>query len=189
MSYIPDISLESVWAKLPSSSKAHIQKQVNEILNDLRSLPFPNQTPLGGVAGEGFKDLRRGLRQSNQPLWNAKSFDDFQFSNPNYGSQIFINFLRRMIPPKEPRTVFTHGDIRPENIVVQETQSGNYLVAGLIDWEFSGFYPDWYEAAKITNCLSTVEKSDWFLFLPECVSPKQFARRWLLDRVWRRHIE
>ncbi|KAL4810247.1 hypothetical protein BDV18DRAFT_156616 [Aspergillus unguis] len=39
-----------------------------------------------------------------------------------------------------------------------------------IDWEYSGFYPEYYEAAKSTNCLSPFEEDDWYLFLPECLA-------------------
>ena len=39
-----------------------------------------------------------------------------------------------------PPPVFTHGDLNPFNILVRE---GN--VVGIIDWEFSGWYPHYWE--------------------------------------------
>lgn len=37
--------------------------------------------------------------------------------------------------------VFTHGDIIPQNIMVDE----NYQVSGIVDWEAAGWYPDYWE--------------------------------------------
>jgi aminoglycoside phosphotransferase (APT) family kinase protein len=41
------------------------------------------------------------------------------------------------------RSVFTHGDVRADNIMVKRDPDINdrYVVTGIIDWEFSGFYP------------------------------------------------
>ena len=39
-----------------------------------------------------------------------------------------------------PPPVFTHGDLNPFNILLRGTQ-----VVGIIDWEFSGWYPSYWE--------------------------------------------
>jgi thiamine kinase-like enzyme len=36
--------------------------------------------------------------------------------------------------------VFTHGDLNPFNILVRDDR-----VVGIVDWEFSGWYPDYWE--------------------------------------------
>lgn len=61
-------------------------------------------------------------------------------------------------------------------------------MTGIIDWEYAGFYPEYYESTKVTNCLATNEDSDWYLFIPECVSPLRNAQKWLLDARWYSHI-
>ncbi|KAF2671111.1 hypothetical protein BT63DRAFT_453495 [Microthyrium microscopicum] len=188
MSYYPGVTLASVWKILSPSSKGHIQTQLSNLLIDLRSLQSSGRE-LGGTASEGCKDLRRQLRHHKGPISDTEGFESFQFSDPNYGSEVSITFLRRMLPSDKPEIVFTHGDLHLENIVVNDSPSGDFSIVGLIDWEHSGFYPDWWESVRMTNCLSTNEKSDWFYWLPECVSPKRFAHRWLLDRVWGHHIE
>lgn len=50
---------------------------------------------------------------------------------------------------KDYRTVFTHTDLQPKNIMVQkqgrnEDGSGVFKVT-IIDWEDSGWYPEWWE--------------------------------------------
>jgi thiamine kinase-like enzyme len=42
--------------------------------------------------------------------------------------------------------VFMHGDLRPANIIVTTT-SPNKIVA-ILDWEQSGWYPDYWEYCK-----------------------------------------
>ena len=49
--------------------------------------------------------------------------------------------------------VFTHGDLGPDNIAV-ETRDNEWVVTGLIDWKYSGFYPEYCEAVRCTNCLA-----------------------------------
>lgn len=45
---------------------------------------------------------------------------------------------------------FTHGDVAPRNIMVKKS-SGVYHVAALIDFEMSGFLPEYWEyiSAKV----------------------------------------
>lgn len=56
--------------------------------------------------------------------------------------------------PLKCNVVFTHGDLRPDNITVEVTGDHGYIVTGVIDWEYAGFYPEYYEAVKTTNCLA-----------------------------------
>jgi aminoglycoside phosphotransferase (APT) family kinase protein len=38
---------------------------------------------------------------------------------------------------------FTHGDFRPANIIVK-----NGKLSGIVDWEMSGWYPEYWEFVK-----------------------------------------
>lgn len=184
MSYQPGDTLTNVWRTLDKAQKASIQEQLDKILTDLRSLPFTPGTALGGIGGEGCKDVRRHLRRSNQPITTIDEFDQFLFKGYRTGGNAFLSLMNELRPPASScRIVFTHGDLRPDNITVEVAEDRGYIVTGLIDWEYSGFYPEYYEAAKTTNCLSPYEEDDWYLFLPDCVSPKRYAHWWLLDRV------
>lgn len=186
MSYMRSIPLGEVWHSLDSCQKASIRSQLNTILTDLRSLPFTKGTPLGGVLGEGCRDIRRYVRTSETPVTSLEDFERFLYSSPHPGGSVFVKFLRQLSPLSSNRSgpgiVFTHGDIRPDNIMV-ELANNEYIISGIIDWEYSGFYPDYYESVRCTNCLSPYDEDDWFLYLPECVSPTIYAQWWLLDRV------
>ncbi|KAJ5306256.1 hypothetical protein N7508_005271 [Penicillium antarcticum] len=143
--------------------------------------------PLGGIAGEGCQDLRRHVRMSEAPIFNLEDFETFLFSSSHPGGDVFVKFLRRLslyfTAHSGPRIVFTHGDLRPDNVMVELADNNQYMISGILDWEYSGFYPDYYESVRCTNCLSPYEENDWFLYLPECVSPNIYAQWWLLDRV------
>ncbi|KAL4778234.1 hypothetical protein BJX76DRAFT_366559 [Aspergillus varians] len=154
-----------VWWTLDKAQKASIQEQLDKILTDLRSLPFTPGTALGGIGGKGCKNVKRHLCYRT-------------------GGDAFLLLINKLCPPAlSYRIVFTHGDLRPDNITVKMAEDHGYIVTGLIDWEYSGFYPEYYEAAKTTNCLLPYEQDNWYLFLPDCISPKRYAYWWLLNRV------
>ncbi|KAJ8122901.1 hypothetical protein ONZ43_g1018 [Nemania bipapillata] len=48
--------------------------------------------------------------------------------------------------------VFTHADLNPRNILVDEVMqddgSTGWSVTGIVDWEFSGYYPEYWDYTK-----------------------------------------
>ena len=87
-----------------------------------------------------------------------------------------------------PKIVFSHGDLRPANIVVKSDQQGDYSVSGVLDWEMGGFYPDYWESVKATNTMSPQEEDDWYIHLPACASPTSYPLHWLVDRKCDIHV-
>ncbi|KAL3465693.1 hypothetical protein BJX64DRAFT_275029 [Aspergillus heterothallicus] len=174
MSYFSGSTLASQWPALSSAQKALVKNQLGDILTRLRSLPFPSGVSLRGAAGEGCKDARRHLRPREQPLMTFDDFENFLFSGGGSGGHVFVDFLRNISPQTaSSKVVFTHGDIRPDSILVEMAEMAFY----------GGFYPDYYEAVKCTNCLSPHEEDDCYLYLPDSNSPRKYPHWWLLDRV------
>lgn len=164
-SYLPGTTLEAVWAYLAADQKASVRDQLYAIFRDLRTMQLPHGMPLSGIAGEGCKDQWRHLRRSTVPIFSVEDFETFQFSDPKYEITMFIDFLRAFTRSSH-QVVFTHGDLRPENVIVEVSEGNQCIVIGLLDWEDSSFYSEYYEATKITNYLATNEDWDWFRFLP-----------------------
>ncbi|RFU29692.1 hypothetical protein B7463_g6625, partial [Scytalidium lignicola] len=157
MSFIPGFNLEEAWPQLDTPQKQSIRNQLDALFLQLRALPFPNGQPLGGVQGDGCMDGRREIRVSSKPIMNAKEFDDFIFSRTRSAGPIYINFLRKFLEEHDDnssRCVFTHSDVRPANIMVDLDKCGNWKVTGIVDWERSGFYPEYWESIKVTNNLA-----------------------------------
>lgn len=187
-SFIPGITIREAWKDMQHDQKLHFRDHLNELLLKMRSLPHPDDMPLGGVSSGFCKDTRRQTRLSKSPIKDSASFEDFQFSNPHYGGPVYIEILRRFSPPHPQKIVFTHGDLNTGNIMVQLGENGQYQVTGLIDWDGGGFYPEFFESTKVTSLMSPVEKDDWFLFLPPCISPQRYPILWLRDRLWDKHV-
>ena len=79
MSLVLGTTLEAVRPELDNSLKLSAQGQWNDILIELRTLPRPDNMPLGGVAGEGCQDLRRHVRRTKDPIWTTEDFNNWQF--------------------------------------------------------------------------------------------------------------
>ena len=185
LTHKPSTSLGEIWHALDHDQKSSVRDQLEAIITKLRSLPYVDGRPLGGVAGEGCKDARRHLRRSDKPIKTLGAFEDFLFSSSRPGGLVFLELLRQLSPclPSPSNIVFTHGDLRPDNITVEIIDHNCCVVTGLLDWEYSGFYPEYYKAVRCTNCLTLYDDNDWFLFLPDCILLKRYAHWWLLDRV------
>lgn len=67
-------------------------------------------------------------------------------------------------------------------------QDNACTVTGIINWEDSGFYPEYYEGIQLTRTLSLTEEDDWYLYLPASIAPTQFPKSWLVDRLWDTYI-
>ena len=182
MSYVPGPTLDSVWSQLSNQQKVSIANELNGILLKLRDLKMPEGALLGGVGGEGCKDTRRHTRISQKPIKSVADFEDFIFSNPTFGSSVYIGLIRSMSQSHTPKICFTHADLRPANIVVEADQQGNYSISSILDWEMAGFYPDYWESVKATNTLSPQGEDDWYLYLPACAAPTSYPLHWLVDR-------
>ncbi len=90
------------------------------------------------------------------------------------GSPVYISLLRDVSSYHTSTVVFSHGDLRPKNIVILPEQHGNYTITGILDWEKSGFYPDYFECLKATSNMSPSDADDWYEYLPSWASPRTY---------------
>lgn len=187
-SLVPGLDLEKQWPRLNDADKRSVSAQLDKLLCQLRTLKLPPGTPLGAL-GQGCKDSRRGTRVSSETILDVEKFEDFIFAGSKSASAMYIRFLRDLLPAAPPaEVVFTHGDIRPANVIVDQNEDGSWNVVAIIDWESSGFYPGYWECVKMTNNLMPSDRDDWYHFLPESLSPQRYPAYWLVDRVWDRSL-
>lgn len=59
--------------------------------------------------------------------------------------------------PTSNQSVFTHGDIAPRNIMVDESLQ----ITGIIDWEAAGWYPDYWEYINIWKPSLDTDWQEW----------------------------
>ena len=188
MSFIPGQTVRAVWSTLTVEQKLSLKNQLEEALAALRGIERAAGGLLGAIRGGGCKDTRRRVRVSEQPIHNAVEFRDFLFSKPHFGTPAYNSLLQNLLVERSVAIVFSHGDLRPENILVQSNKRGLYVITGIIDWEKSGFYPEYFESLKATSNMSPSDADDWYLYLPAYAAPKNFALPWLVDRLWDSHV-
>ncbi|PCG89720.1 Aminoglycoside phosphotransferase [Penicillium occitanis (nom. inval.)] len=182
MSYIPDMTLTQAWPSLSHKDKLSIQRQLDDIFCRLRAIRQDDRNVvLGGVCGEGVKELRVNECVLLPGITTIAQFNELQFSAVHHGSSTYVKFLRSFLEHDvRPTTlthdpVFTHGDVRMDHIMVKKDPDiDEYVVTGLIDWEDSGFDPAYYECTVLTRTLSLVDENDWYLYLPESISPLRY---------------
>ncbi|PYI11672.1 hypothetical protein BO78DRAFT_403072 [Aspergillus sclerotiicarbonarius CBS 121057] len=197
MEFIPGVTLARAWPDMTHDEKRGVQSQLDTIFRRLRNVQPRDGISLGGVAGEGVKELRVDECSSFKGIMTATEFSNLQFSARHYGSTTYVKLLCSLLGQDssslDQALVFTHGDIRPDNIIVKQdtendTNNSGYSISGVIDWEYSGFYPAYYESTALTRTMGVVEEDDWYLYLPDCISPSRFPVRWLVDRLWGIHL-
>ena len=184
MSYIPSMTLTEAWPSLSHEEKVSVKNQLDDIFNRLRTARSEDSHYVGGVGGEGVKG-----HKTNTFVSTATEFEDLKYSHSRHGSATYAAFLRSFVKDPIQGSVFTHGDVRQDNILVKLNPDNVCIVTGIIDWEDSGFYPEYHECTQLTRTLSVTEEDDWYLYLPESISPLQFPIYWLVDRLWDIHTK
>ena len=195
MSYIPGVTLTQAWPNLPDQEKQLIQDQLDAIFCKIRTLRQVNGNVLGGVCGKGVKEPQVDECALFKGITTVAGFENLQFSARHHGSNTYAEFVRSFLnqdySTSMHESVFTHGDVRTDNVMVKqdfESNDGRYIVTGIIDWEDSGFYPEYYECTALSRTLSLVAENDWYRYIPDSISPSQFPIRWLVDRLWGIHL-
>ena len=74
MSFVPGLTLDTIWPQLSIKEKVSISHQLNDWLLKLRALKRPDDMPLGGVCKEGCKDTTPGSAKTlYAPVQNSTS--------------------------------------------------------------------------------------------------------------------
>ncbi|KAF7713975.1 Uncharacterized protein PECH_003952 [Penicillium ucsense] len=151
---IPGQCLEEAWPTLSAEDKERVAKQTAEYLMQLRDLRSDRMECLGGTPlhsafmfGDDYK-TGHGPMTSDDELWAEMS---------RYLSHVpeeARSALRRRMPSAAPYT-FTHGDLTIVNLMVDKGH-----LAGILDWEGSGYFPVWWEFTHAGISLST-EDAEW----------------------------
>lgn len=74
-------------------TKLSVQGRLNDMFIELQTLTRPDNMSLGGVAGEGCRDLRGRVRRTKDPIWTAEGVDDWRFSGSHFESPTSIEIL------------------------------------------------------------------------------------------------
>ena len=170
MARIDGSTLEDAWASLSWLTTAKLALQLRRFVANLRSQTSPTAGSL--VTGEcdtfWFED-RFGLPVNSTPtdFWSYLEFWASFVSIPramqNAASGVKSPCIW-WVPPMTSDFVLTHHNLVPKNMVVDRD---NQL--WLIDWEYAGWYPKFFEYASmqdfdIAKSWNWLARLRWYLF-------------------------
>jgi thiamine kinase-like enzyme len=129
MEFIDAPSLDTLWESMAEDRKQSILTQVQGYLRQLRQLVPPHPGYVEAIDGSSLFDIR----QSSDPFG---SFSFVQASHKFLGHDFVLTSdyeqfheLFERCAKRSYRTVFSHGDLAPRNILVKDGR-----VVGVIDW-------------------------------------------------------
>ncbi|KAI0188414.1 kinase-like protein [Astrocystis sublimbata] len=146
MEFVEGVPLTEAWDTYSDPEKDSVIAQLRSYMDELRQL---KGNFIGGLDGSRCEDLFfEGLEGYRGPFEDEEAFTAGlveamkQARHELYADVEIVcdMFLEVM---KGHEIVFTHNDFAPRNILVQ----GSNVVA-ILDWEFAGFYPDYWEYCK-----------------------------------------
>ena len=150
MEDIPGETLQEVWPTISEEAKKSFARQMNAILEHLRSL---QGRYIGSVDEGPAVDMRRSTEQGG-PFSSETDFNTFLRQNAVSKTPKIYHRMLASLMSDTHRILFTHGDLSPRNIIVREGR-----IVGLLDWECAGWYPEYWEFVRFFRNIYT--RIDW----------------------------
>ncbi|PMD32229.1 hypothetical protein L207DRAFT_610250 [Hyaloscypha variabilis F] len=178
-------TLEEVWEKMGDGDRVSVVAEVtsavakvhrnSELLDEIQQLGVLGG-PSTGFLNSGSKHLNALLekRTIRKPfcsvITSSNGQDTIVESNFKDLGSLIIKGSETSAWVND--AVFCHNDLTPRNILIQTTVDKNgvpsYKLAGIIDWELSGFYPASYELSLQDTYLSLANRHiSFYLLLKE----------------------
>lgn len=178
------------WDDRSQESKDKLFAQLRLMMQELRSLqPRPGSGVGSCIGGSLFDcrmprpDCRFGPFKTIQDfhLWLRGNLRPSEVEMPEQATEEDWGDVKDMAARQDgpwPPPVFTHGDLNPSNILVRGDE-----IVGIIDWEFSGWYPNYWEytSAWCTQIMMTEWQDLLGSFLepfPEELKMERTRQRW-----------
>jgi len=148
--YMTRISGQTLDSRLDNLSDAQVERIVEQVagyVTEMRNLGENDYigSTTRGPCTDYFWQYNDQLPTG--PFDNEAQFNDLIISayHDRWGETRpkFHTFLRSLYRDNH-RILFTHGDLAPRNIMV----SDDGRITGIIDWEYAGWYPEYWEYVK-----------------------------------------
>ncbi|GLA80397.1 hypothetical protein AtubIFM56815_001217 [Aspergillus tubingensis] len=150
--------------------------------SEMRKHTQPYIGRIGNVTTYNFFD--RLHNNDMGPFASEEEFDEWCFARVKFPYQqaFWKRYLPKMRKKSPSKFVLTHGDLSARNIMVQDGQ-----LTGIVDWGYSGFFPEYMEYALATVIHESIE--DWWLpVLKRVLEPSGYLRAKFIatikDRGW-----
>ena len=154
MALMPGKDLTEVWPEMDSSEKEIVMKDYKAILQRLRSLDPAPDTPvqIGALDGGPAVDHRPSDRRSGGPFSTEAELNSWLLSlihpeSEEWHSDFYAATVKSGMKANH-KWRFSHGDIGPHNILVE-----NGRISAVLDWELAGWYPEYWDYVKMIQYL------------------------------------
>ncbi|KAJ3740055.1 kinase-like domain-containing protein [Lentinula detonsa] len=82
---------------------------------------------------------------SSPPVNTIAEFHELLFQQVSWTSRLErLRLIAEPVHTRDYRITFTHSDLNPHNILVKDDH-----LAAIIDWEFAGWYPEYWEYTQL----------------------------------------
>ncbi|KAH7386888.1 kinase-like domain-containing protein [Phaeosphaeria sp. MPI-PUGE-AT-0046c] len=195
-------NLNSRWPRMDQASKEIVSTKLRNVFEEMRKLETP-----GGYCSVGHGGLPDGLFWTNNPSnpfagpFNIESKlneamiakyveNGLSTYKANFYSRTFQDVFQNHSP------VFSHADFQRKNVLIrtsttttgeeEEHWSVDNLELVIIDWEFSGWYPSYWEYARAVFACGRWD-DDWNDWIDQILKPYRNEYAWveiLLRELW-----
>jgi Phosphotransferase enzyme family len=171
------VGLDTVWKNLDNPNKISIKKDLQE---QIRRMRVYTKSSIGRVNSTGQLDPRATFRDPYQPetatsctaFATEEEFDHYKVTELRSRHPVSADRLRNKIQKLSgnysQKFVLTHGDLNARNIQVKRaTEAGRpvWRISAILDWEHSGFFPEYMEYAQARISMSHNSPRGWRDFL------------------------
>lgn len=143
MEFVEGERLAEAWDNFDADQKQQVLEQLRNFMSQLRNM---KENFIGSVDGTACEDqLFSEDIGAYGPYKDESEFNDGIITalKDTLTSGWVDKVCDMVIALKGHDIVMTHGDLSPRNIIVQGTK-----VVAILDWEMSGFYPEYWEYVK-----------------------------------------
>ncbi|KAJ4288275.1 hypothetical protein N0V88_007465 [Collariella sp. IMI 366227] len=159
--YIEGVTLADCWPRLTRQQKCDLAREVTGYMLKLSKF---EGAAMQSVSGERLPNNNFVPKVSRSHLSGRWRTDAEIFNNEFYPAlrnagvdRATIETLQRMMPPCQSELVLTHCDLYVGNVMVCPSTA---QVTAIIDWESCGFWPKWFQYARMTHGCSR-DDSEW----------------------------
>ena len=155
MDYVEGCNLQACWTRLSYEEKQGIAKQMCDIIQQLQGL---QGNYIGAVNRGPAVDTRKST-YTGGPFDSEKEFNEFLLRNMVSSTPSLYRTAIQQKLRRDHKLVFSHGDLNLHNIIVRDG-----VIVALLDWEFAGWYPEYWEFVKF--CAASCHDREWHNFGP-----------------------
>lgn len=182
MEYMEGTLLKYAWAKMSEAEQAVIIKEMRDYVGQMRRIPAPKDVLIGSVSGGPAIDRRQFDSATGGPFRSENDFNEWQLAQLHPEVSLLSREMYGEVHSQlnDHQILFTHGDLAFHNIIVKDGH-----VNAIIDWEYSGWYPEHWDYCKTLRFLAGTDEE--YLICNQ-IYEKQYHHEFFLQMWFGREI-